>query len=355
VPYVQRIEPIGYDAKRNAYWLIGGMKPPLEYYSTAISAISLADRLWIQRAIPKLRKTLKRKHLNHGGRKTKSAAGAQPEPTNKRHRYSSGHALLKPAAPPLSPAGAPQNGHAPARGRAAKTKANVKIDAQSKALLDSQRLATPTGQLFSKRLKPTPPRALGTRVSLRLRGDGGAGEWQPIPDEWLAGSNRQRTASGSTHGRASLVLGHDEHPPKTGLESDVESISDLTELSEDYGEDLTLTLEPCSPKDSQSFVADPASPVDANLLGQAEDECSHDEHQSGGHGVPEGFIEWETVRSTQAIRKTFSDAQQICVKLDEWEHVAERFAKATHYAEKSLYKVLTQQIVPVVTEELRVS
>ena len=39
----------------------------------------------------------------------------------------------------------------------------------------------------------------------------------------------------------------------------------------------------------------------------------------------------------------------------EWEHVAEPFEKATHYLEKALYKVLSQTIVPDVTERLRVS
>jgi hypothetical protein len=42
------------------------------------------------------------------------------------------------------------------------------------------------------------------------------------------------------------------------------------------------------------------------------------------------------------------------VTLHEWEHIAERFAKATHYLEKALYKVLVNEIVPIVTEELRV-
>lgn len=40
--------------------------------------------------------------------------------------------------------------------------------------------------------------------------------------------------------------------------------------------------------------------------------------------------------------------------LYEWEHVAERFEKATHYAEKALYKVLTVDVVPAVTAELKV-
>lgn len=45
---------------------------------------------------------------------------------------------------------------------------------------------------------------------------------------------------------------------------------------------------------------------------------------------------------------------QIAVTLDEWERVADPFAKATHYLEKALYKMLTQNIMPDVTANLRV-
>jgi flagellar biosynthesis GTPase FlhF len=40
--------------------------------------------------------------------------------------------------------------------------------------------------------------------------------------------------------------------------------------------------------------------------------------------------------------------------LYEWEHITERFEKATHYAEKALLKVLVHDIIPVVAEQLRV-
>jgi len=46
---------------------------------------------------------------------------------------------------------------------------------------------------------------------------------------------------------------------------------------------------------------------------------------------------------------------QICVTLNEWEHVCERFEGAMHYAEKALYKLLSQHIVPAIVAELRVS
>jgi hypothetical protein len=55
-----------------------------------------------------------------------------------------------------------------------------------------------------------------------------------------------------------------------------------------------------------------------------------------------------------ALRALCSDFCQIAVTLYEWEHIAERFEKATHYTEKALYKVLTIDIVPVITAELKV-
>ena len=46
---------------------------------------------------------------------------------------------------------------------------------------------------------------------------------------------------------------------------------------------------------------------------------------------------------------------QICVTLSDWEHICERFEGATHYAEKALYKVLSQHVVPAIIADLRVS
>lgn len=50
-----------------------------------------------------------------------------------------------------------------------------------------------------------------------------------------------------------------------------------------------------------------------------------------------------------------SAGAQICVTLNDWEHICERFEGATHYAEKALYKLLSQHIVPAIVAELRVS
>lgn len=43
------------------------------------------------------------------------------------------------------------------------------------------------------------------------------------------------------------------------------------------------------------------------------------------------------------------------MSLQEWENITLRFETATHYLEKALYKTLTDDIVPIVCESLRVS
>lgn len=46
---------------------------------------------------------------------------------------------------------------------------------------------------------------------------------------------------------------------------------------------------------------------------------------------------------------------QICATLQEWENIPKQFDGATYHAEKSLYNILTHDIVPAVTGMLRVS
>ncbi|KAF7316997.1 DALR-1 domain-containing protein [Mycena chlorophos] len=169
-----RIEPIGYDAKSNAYWLIG------------------ADRLWIQRTPPRpprAKPSLKRKRL--------------PDESPKR--------------PKPKPAPAKRARVEPERGRTAKARAKIKLETQAKELEELNRAAAAATGKRSARKAAAPPRALGTRLSARLRGTEDEDEWQTIPDEWLS----------------------DEEPPskpaKTGLESG-DSSSELTELSEEESE-----------------------------------------------------------------------------------------------------------------------
>ncbi|OJT13886.1 hypothetical protein TRAPUB_9555 [Trametes pubescens] len=430
-----RIEPIGYDAKTNAYWLIG------------------PDRLWIQRAPPKppRSRNLKRKRPAVTAKKaptkastskaaesssddedepptrskrTRTQAKSQPSTksqtngratrTSRRTRASS------PAATELSSPGK--------SARAAKVQANKKLDMQAKELAEFQRqtarLASVkakanTSPRASRRNSSSPAkRAVGTRVSTRLRrSTRGApeddededDEWQQVPDEWLENESPSRRTSARTRGKgkarapvvsedeeqdeqedaageddadadaagdadmdeadgAAAANGDDVAEPeggaddnaepahKTGLESD--AVSELTDLSEDH--DDTPMADPDDPEEPpakkrstratrgrKSFGGRKSARQSRKARSRAEKPAPKEEAQPEPEEVhedeppapplPADFVEWEA----------------IAVTLPEWEHVAEPFANATHYLEKALYKVLTQNVVPYVTAELR--
>ncbi|KAF8558093.1 hypothetical protein OG21DRAFT_1595512 [Imleria badia] len=304
-----RIEPIGYDAKRNAYWLIG-------------------DRLWIQREPPRL--NLKRKRKPGGN--SRNATKEQPQSlTVKRQRIdlnsrdvgrSSGRSSTRSKA-------RSQLSSSPREGRAAKTRANQRLDAQAKDLAEFRR------QMTSSRTRTpstTPRKPTGVRVSARLRGTAvESGEWQEVPDEWLGASDNKSYAKDSPSG----PLPSGKNRMKTGLESDDSSISELTELSD--GEDDAVGEE----RDfNEKPVVDSevATPTSIEKDTELETEDQQDEMANLiTTPLPDDFVEWET----------------ICVTLEEWESIGEQFEKATHYAEKALHKVLSQSVVPMVTDELR--
>ena len=55
-----------------------------------------------------------------------------------------------------------------------------------------------------------------------------------------------------------------------------------------------------------------------------------------------------------AGKHTITGLLQVAATLYEWEHIAERFEKSTHYREKALHKLLITNIVPVAVSELKV-
>ncbi|KAH8117756.1 hypothetical protein DFH11DRAFT_1723784 [Phellopilus nigrolimitatus] len=328
-----RIGPIGYDAKRNAYWLIG------------------PDRLWIQRMPPKPpKKSLKRKATSASvNRKVKARRVAQAEADTKMSTaaQSSSSRKAKSSKQGLSRRGGAATGtplrssrssrrsgkveHTPVpipeengRARAAKTRANVKLDLQAKQLA----AAKAELQSFSRKSpgKVTSPskrdssgqRAVGTRASRRLRGEGdNDDEWQQIPPEWLSGNEdpgavkigssiRSGARSQAQYqGRKRFSIAHADASrneiDKTWLDSDDESV--LTELSD--SEASTVDKLENAPND------DDALPLE--------------------YWPPSDFIEWET----------------------EWEWIAHQFEKSTHYLERALHKLLINEFVPLVTESLR--
>ncbi|KAF9452324.1 hypothetical protein P691DRAFT_795034 [Macrolepiota fuliginosa MF-IS2] len=279
-----RYEPVGYDSKKNAYWLIGG------------------DRLWIQRTPPKPPKSLKRKRPAE----TRKAA-RKPEKTKLAKRQRTKPASTKTDDTPSRTG----------RGRAAKLQAKIKLDAQAKELAELNRQAR--GSRQSTRLSTTsakpPPRSLGTRVSARLRGVQ-TNEWQSIPDEWLNESSDAGPETHSGDGDANLR----DMKQVQGDQDD--SVSELTELSDDSDDPDTISER----RESDEQVTDLVETTNDSVK---EEEVDKTEDTS--------FVEWET----------------ICVTLEEWEHIAERFEKATHYLEKALYKYLVNEVVPSITQTLR--
>jgi hypothetical protein len=111
----------------------------------------------------------------------------------------------------------------------------MKLDAQAGDLANLNRQAALLNQdstifrpiSLRSQLSRYISRPLGTRISARLRGSQKE-EWQPVPKEWL------NEGTGLQDGKSEAELS------KTGLESDEDAISDLTELSEEVSDDSKL-------------------------------------------------------------------------------------------------------------------
>ncbi|OCH94876.1 hypothetical protein OBBRIDRAFT_884431 [Obba rivulosa] len=345
-----RIEPVGYDAKTNAYWLIG------------------PDRLWIQRVPPKPPKSLKRKRPAAAKRASTSKVVdegeyvSDDEPVSPKRKRVQTQAANGRGSRSRSKKSTAQAATEPSSGkgtRAAKLQANRKLDAQARELEEYKRLAAaetrtssrPTRQAASQaessRHSPRKPTLMGTRASARLRGSVAEDdEWQSIPDEWLQENVDGEPSSAQTNRRKGKRKADEgEEGQKTGLESDTESsaLTELTELPDDEeaAEEPKEEVKPARTRSRRSEanqrrrVTQAATPEE-----DAEDEPAAEEQTPEAPeppALPEDLVEWEA----------------ICVTLSEWEHIAERFEKATHYLEKALHKMLSQNIVPPIVAELR--
>ena len=233
---------------------------------------------------------------------------------------------------------------------------------------------------------------MGTRMSARLSGAAqGDDEWQEIPDEWLNERNEAEEdggASGSERldGEAEMDQNSDPdlrpepepeavadpdtdaHRAKTGLESDDDDVSELTELTEN-SPPATVLVSHSNTKKARKKGAGSRRKTsrtkrgtsvfeDSVDIAQPVEEVEPEEDIEPEWRPPEDFVEWETVRFFSAdFAGGFNDSvgMQICVTLNDWEHICERFEGATHYTEKALYKLLSQHIVPAIIAELRVS
>jgi hypothetical protein len=151
-----RIEPIGYDKQKNAYWLIG------------------SDRLWIQRALPP--KTRKKRHARE------AAIDRPGSPGRAKHRRIEKNLESVNFNRSVS--------HSTPVHRGAKFKAKAKLDAPPTAVgVRSSYCHNGHSSTGVQRGKVTNHSTafcpiVGTRVSARLRG-AQQDEWQPVPEEWM--------------------------------------------------------------------------------------------------------------------------------------------------------------------------
>ncbi|TCD63136.1 hypothetical protein EIP91_005974 [Steccherinum ochraceum] len=317
-----RVEPIGYDAKTNAYWLIG------------------PDRLWIQRAVPKPPRSAKRKRppvKSKAATTPRKSAREQSDDDEPAPRSAKRSRTQRSARTSTSRADAlpTPNG---SRSRAAKVQANKKLDAQAKDLAEFQRQTASAARAKAARQKtasPQKPTAQGTRASARLRGSTqDDDEWQEIPREWLKPSDEDETEE---DGGLSKEDGNGDDGGD--VSSELTELSDSSEVSEAEPEEEKPTAVNGTRSRLRGGASQTASKRRAATVKveKVEDEASPDETSEALPPVPADFVEWEL----------------ICITLYDWEHVADPFIKATHRFERALYKVLTENIVPIVTAELK--
>ena len=225
------------------------------FYLAAISETDclVGNRLWIQRTPPKSTKPLKRKRSPQI-----IASAKRPRLTVSTEQCSDVHAT--------------HSQHSRRHSRAAKDQAIMRLDAQARDLAKLNRQAnllkhestTFRRTLLRTQLTEHTSRPLGTRISARLRGSQEE-EWQSIPKEWL--HEEKSLPNVKTEAKLS----------KTGLESDEDAISDLTELSEEISDDSKLNVSSLGGKLAESSTIE------------------HREKSGEPQVLSNTYVEWETV------------------------------------------------------------
>ena len=321
-----------------------------------VNILLSADRLWIQRDIPKPPRNPKRKRAatkpKHKRRAIISDDESDTPPAPKKRKAvttarssTSRNLVASPKTPTARssrtrrPPPSPNDlGPITSRGpRAAKTQASAKLSVQAKELAELQRQAALENRRSGKRVaSPSPPcrssprRPTGTRMSARLWGaDQADDEWQEIPNEWLNERSEAEEgdgASGSERlgGEAEMDQSNDPdlrpepepeavpdpdtdaHRAKTGLESDDDDVSELTELTE-ISPPATVLVSHSNTKKARKKGAGSrrktsrtkrgTSAVEDSVdIAQPAVEVEPEEEIEPEWRPPEDFVEWETVR-----------------------------------------------------------
>lgn len=198
--------------------------------------------------------------------------------------------------------------------------ASAKLSAQAKELAELQRQVALEGRRSSRRVaSPSPPRnasprrPLGTRMSARIRGaaqvvDDG---WQEIPDEWLKEGVEENDGERSEvdDGREAEMGVNSEPDPdpepdadtdaqlaKTGLESDDDAVSELTDLSEITPPATVVATRPKARQGSKKSGGGRKKPGHSKGETLTIDAFMPEDEIDPEWRPPDDFIEWETVR-----------------------------------------------------------
>lgn len=320
-----------------------------------VNPLLLADRLWIQRDIPKPPRNPKRKRAATKRKQKRPAilsddvSDTSPAPKKRKAvttaRSSTGRNLVTSPKTPTTrssrtrraPPSPEDLGPITSRGpRAAKMQASAKLSVQAKELAELQRQAALESRRSGKRVpSPSPSRRssarrpAGTRMSARLWGVAqGDDEWQEIPNEWLNERSEAEEDGGASGSERSVGEDMDQrsdpdlrpepepeavpdpdtdaHRAKTGLESDDDDVSELTELTE-ISPPATVLVSQSNTKKARkkgagnrrktSRTKRGASVVEESVdIAQSVEEVEPEEDIEPEWRPPENFVEWETVR-----------------------------------------------------------
>lgn len=206
----------------------------------------IADRLWIQRSLPRSHHQVKNTRGDNDASQTNTSGRA------KRRRLEKDLELEDRTVVAVRPK---------ANDRAAKTRAKVKLDAHAQSASGMVNVDGFRGTQDKITSRPI----LGTRASARLRGTL-QGERQPIFRKWMGEGidpDIQFTSD-----------------LKTGLESDIDELSELTELSEDSQDEPPDSIEKPSPSDDIGIHSS-KNPIHTSYEVQKQSQ--------------KDFVEWETV------------------------------------------------------------
>ncbi|KAF8518471.1 hypothetical protein JB92DRAFT_2902655 [Gautieria morchelliformis] len=268
-----RMEPIAYDAKGNAYWLMGG------------------NRLWIQYAPPRRRAAKSHKRKQPATASTNGRKSAKRKQTAASASTSGEIAIVSATQAKSKSSASPAIGGRPIR------------ETRSR------------GQAVTER----PSRTMGTRVSSRLRGREEEEIWQSIPEDWLkevAENDAAKAENADQLSRKAKGKG-----TKVETEIALKSLDDMSELTSlsDLSEHPETEEEEMNEDDNEDSTRAPTPTPDFPSSPSYEDS-------------------WMT----------------LCVTLADWESFPQRFEKSTNRAEKKFFNLLINDLVPAITEVLRV-